>query len=211
MTDRPLRNADSNHASPEEPSHKDRRTEIRNKARDIFFRYDYRKTTIEDIAKACGLGKAALYHYFSSKEEIFAEVVHTECANALLRVRAAVNAVDDPRAKLVAMVRTRFKIFGEVMSEFIDKELAKKLKEMLPLAASARQQFFEEEAKILQQILEEGQRRGVFKPMNLKSVPLIIISALRGVETHLAEVQDAPALDQGLNVLFGLFFEGICL
>ena len=62
----------------------------------------------------------------------------------------------------------------------------------------------------IEQILKEGQRRGVFKQMNLKPIPLLLISALRGIETHLVEVNDPPSLEKGMDTLLGLFFEGIC-
>lgn len=186
---------------------KDRRTEIRDKARDIFVRHGYRKTTIEDIGHACGLGKAALYHYFTSKEAIFAEVVRAESESLLERMRGAVAEVDDPKDKIIVMAMTRFKILGEFL---IGTGMEDDFSDLLPLAASARQVYFQKEAKMLESILAEGQRRGIFKPMKLHSLPIVMISAFRGLETHLAEVQDAPLLNEGMNELLRLFFEGIC-
>jgi hypothetical protein len=37
-----------------------------------------------------------------------------------------------------------------------------------------------------------------------------MISALQGIETHFAEVQNAPAIDEGLDELLELFIVGIC-
>jgi AcrR family transcriptional regulator len=201
------RNVRANFASFEEPAEKDTRTKIRDKARHIFERYGYRKTTIEDIGKACGFGKAALYHYFTSKEEIFAEVVRAESDSLLSQMRRAVAETDDPKAQIVAMVKTRFKIIGDAI---VGRDLADEFSDLLPLAANARQAFFREEAKLLAQILREGQRRGVFRSTHLGSMPVIMISAFRGIEMHLAEVQDAPALDESLDALLRLFFEGLC-
>jgi AcrR family transcriptional regulator len=200
--------ADAAHTEAEEKQ--GRRTAIRDKARDIFMRYGYRKTTIEDIGRACGLGKAALYYYFSSKEEIFAEVACAESQQIIARVRVAVDAADDPKAKLAAMVRTRFKVIYDIIGEMIGKEAASELTDLRPLAAKVRQEFFEEEADILKQILEYGYRRGVFKKVSSPSVPLLMISAIRGIELHLTEVRNAPSLDEGLESMLDLFFEGIC-
>jgi AcrR family transcriptional regulator len=45
------------------------------KALNCFTQYGYTKTTLEDVAKAAGINKASLYHYFKSKEELFLQVL----------------------------------------------------------------------------------------------------------------------------------------
>ena len=37
-------------------------------ARKIFTRYGFRKTTMEEIAKASQMGKSSIYYYFKSKK-----------------------------------------------------------------------------------------------------------------------------------------------
>jgi len=133
MTSKRLHKRSDQRAEPGELEGWDRRTKIRNKARDIFIRYGYRKTTIEGIGKACGLVKTSLYHYFSSKEDIFADVVRVESENVLARIRAAVKATDDPKAQLIAMVKTRFKVIGDIIGESIGHEAAMEREELLPL------------------------------------------------------------------------------
>jgi AcrR family transcriptional regulator len=51
------------------------REEILNGARDLFERFGFKKTTMEDIAKQVGKSKSALYYYYKTKEEIFEAVV----------------------------------------------------------------------------------------------------------------------------------------
>jgi AcrR family transcriptional regulator len=187
-----------------------RQEQIRNRARDIFARYGYRKTTIEDIGKACGLGKAALYHYFSGKEEIFAEVVRAEGQKVLAQIRAAVDATGDPKAQLAAMVRTRFKAVSAIVTEHIENRSVAELKGSLPLVERTLQQFLGEEVEILRKILEAGARKGVFKKISSPSVPAIIIAGLRGVEFHLMEVEHSPQLGDAIESILKLFLEGIC-
>jgi AcrR family transcriptional regulator len=47
-----------------------RRRELANEAAAVFDRDGFHNTSVEDIAAAVGLGKATLYHYFTSKHEI---------------------------------------------------------------------------------------------------------------------------------------------
>ncbi|HBR34566.1 MAG TPA: TetR family transcriptional regulator, partial [Firmicutes bacterium] len=42
-------------------------TRIVEKAQAIFARYGFRKTTMDEIAKATHKGKSGFYHYFPSK------------------------------------------------------------------------------------------------------------------------------------------------
>ena len=48
----------------------------------IFSRYGFRKTTMEEISRALKMGKSSVYYYFRSKEDIFEAVVLYE-ANIL--------------------------------------------------------------------------------------------------------------------------------
>lgn len=51
------------------------RDDILNGARELFKKFGYRKTTMEDIARQIGKSKSALYYYYKTKEEIFEEAV----------------------------------------------------------------------------------------------------------------------------------------
>ncbi|RLD78380.1 MAG: TetR/AcrR family transcriptional regulator, partial [Bacteroidetes bacterium] len=58
-------------------------------AQSIFRKYGFKKTTMDEIAKAARKGKSTLYYYFKSKEEIFAAVIEKEgnyMQNELMRI-----------------------------------------------------------------------------------------------------------------------------
>jgi AcrR family transcriptional regulator len=54
------------------------REEILNGARELFERFGFRKTTMEDIARQIGKSKSALYYYYKTKEEIFEAFILNE-------------------------------------------------------------------------------------------------------------------------------------
>ena len=60
----------ASHSKGRRPPIDDRRREIARTAAELFDSAGYPRTTMEDIAKAVGVGKSTLYHYFSSKDEI---------------------------------------------------------------------------------------------------------------------------------------------
>ncbi len=57
------------------PVQKITREEILEKAIDVFGRQGYHRTSMHDLAAACGLFKGSFYHYFSGKEELMGEVL----------------------------------------------------------------------------------------------------------------------------------------
>ena len=51
----------------------DTKTRILDKASQVFYKYGYRATGVEAIARAAGITKATLYHYFRNKDELIEE------------------------------------------------------------------------------------------------------------------------------------------
>jgi AcrR family transcriptional regulator len=54
---------------------KGRRDGILNAAGETFIRYGFRKTSMDDVARAAGLSRQSLYAYFPTKEALFRDVV----------------------------------------------------------------------------------------------------------------------------------------
>jgi len=60
--------------SPKRPAD-ERRRELMQAATRLFSKKGYRSTTTEEIARAAGLTKGALYHHFKSKEDVLYELI----------------------------------------------------------------------------------------------------------------------------------------
>jgi AcrR family transcriptional regulator len=60
--------------------------EILNGARELFERFGFKKTTMEDIARQVGKSKSALYYYYKTKEEIFEAVILNDIATSQAQV-----------------------------------------------------------------------------------------------------------------------------
>jgi AcrR family transcriptional regulator len=54
--------------------------EIRQVALELFKRISFSKTSVSDIANACGMGKGTIYLYYQSKDEIFAAIIEERIA-----------------------------------------------------------------------------------------------------------------------------------
>jgi len=56
-----------------------RRTAILQQARRLFATKGFSETSMDDIAQACDMQKASLYHYFNSKQRLLQDLVDSEC------------------------------------------------------------------------------------------------------------------------------------
>lgn len=64
-----------------------KRRQVRDGALRVFSERGYRAASMQDIADAIGMGKASLYHYVSSKEEVLTDLYEEVLRDNVLEVR----------------------------------------------------------------------------------------------------------------------------
>lgn len=64
--------------------------EILDCARALYIEYGLRRTTMEDVAKSAGIGRATLYRRFSDKEQLFQAVILRDVQRDLAHIQEAV-------------------------------------------------------------------------------------------------------------------------
>ncbi|MFC1547266.1 TetR/AcrR family transcriptional regulator [Candidatus Neomarinimicrobiota bacterium] len=65
-------------------------------AKGLFARQGFQETSMSDIAKACELGKATLYYYFPTKEELYHEIVKACMEHYFKDLNTALEGVTHP-------------------------------------------------------------------------------------------------------------------
>lgn len=87
----------------------------------LFRQKSFHTTSMADIAKACGLQKGSLYHYFSSKEELMMKVIST--VHHFFKEEVFQLAYDENVAPTTRLDR----MFARTTSIFINKETGEML------------------------------------------------------------------------------------
>lgn len=91
------------------PSGADRREQILAEAMACFAELGFRGTTIRELASRVGLSEAALYRYFSSKEELYAAIIdHKMAAVDIVAVLGPVAQRRDDREFFLGLAREVF-------------------------------------------------------------------------------------------------------
>ena len=83
----------------------DQRESILRKAADLFAQRGYHGTSMNDVADACGLSKATLYHYYRDKDQILVNIAEghvTRLENLVAEVQGDAGLA--PAARLEALI-----------------------------------------------------------------------------------------------------------
>ena len=92
----------------------DRKTKIIIAGLKVFCKKSYESATIDDITKKARCSHGLFYHYFSSKKELFAEIISLRKNNFDEDIKAKINSIEDYRDKLRAILE---KIFSDLKKD----------------------------------------------------------------------------------------------
>lgn len=185
-----------------------KRQTILDMARKIFSRFGLNKTTMDEIAKATRMGKATLYHYFSSKEQIFAEVIKEESRILKDKLDDALENAKTPQEKLRSYIITRIKYLNVLANTY--SALSDDYLEHYSSVKKFRQEFSENELQTLTALLRYGVDKKVFSVMKINDVANVMVMALRGLEFALLTSEESEVSDDDINLLTDIMLYGIC-
>ncbi len=75
---------------------KERKEQIIRAAAKRFARHGAGKTTLDEIARDVRIGKATIYNYFNSKEDLFYDTLYWEASNFIENIKVIFNNEDIP-------------------------------------------------------------------------------------------------------------------
>jgi len=184
------------------------REQIVKEATAIFSHFGFKKTTMDDIARATNKGKSSLYYYFSSKEEVFEAVVEREVLHLRKRLRLAINSSEDPKEKLKNYVLTRMQTIQKLVNLF--SALKSDYLQNLDFVDKIRRKYETNEIEMFKEVLEYGIRRNYFQIQDIELASIAIVTALKGMEPQLINSEDNKTeFEERLMSIINVLFYGI--
>ncbi|MCU0462066.1 MAG: TetR/AcrR family transcriptional regulator [Bacteroidales bacterium] len=173
----------------------------------IFSRYGFRKTTMDEIARELKMGKSSIYYYFESKEEIFEAVVLYEANILRNELTTAIKSVESPVDKMKNYVFVRMKAF-EKLSNYYNAIFDKNL-DHFDFIENIRTRYDREELAILRLLIWHGTRKKVFNVEKSEYTALAIQTTLKGLEVPLFWMKKEVNIENRLNAILDVLFNGI--
>jgi len=173
----------------------------------IFSRFGFKKTTMDEVARALKIGKSSIYYYYASKEEIFEAVVLNEANTLRCELTNAIKSVESPIGKMEKYVFVRMKAF-EKLSNYYNAIFDKNL-DHFEFIERIRAKYDREEMAILRLILYDGKRKKVFNIANTEFTALAIQTTLKGLEVPLFWKKRQVNLDYRMKAILDVLFNGI--
>ncbi len=178
-------------------------------AQDIFKRFGFKKSTMDEIAAAAGKGKSTLYHYFKSKDEIFAAVVEKEGNTMFRELNKIITANIDSKLKIKKYIIKRMELINELSNLY--SAIKSDYLNHFNFIQKYRIKYDEYEILLLEQILQDGINKKEFNinEDDTKIYAYGLATALKGLEipffleNRYSEI--SSRLDSMLNILiYGL-------
>ena len=145
-------------------------------AASLFAATGYDGTSLQDVARSVGISKAAVYHYFATKQQIYDEIVVALLQKLEVFVRQRVNAASGAEEKVRAFMIAHAGFMEENFTEFVTllHGHGGTIRPRGEAEVAARDGY----EKFLRKILRDARDRGELKIDNVASISRAILSML---------------------------------
>jgi len=191
-----------------------KKLEILQAAMRVFAEKGIFKSRMIEIAEKAGVGKGTVYEYFRSKEEIFAAAFSLIYEKTQITIDAALKQENDPVRKLYILVETTMKgmlgdegHFGELMMEFWAEGGRTKNPDIMN--SINLKNLYTDYRMMIQEILNEGIRRKIFRDLDCPSVSAVLVAAFDGLLLQWVLDPKAIDLERVTASLLDSFLKGI--
>jgi len=188
-------------------SEKDVKEAILNAAANVFAKYGYIKTTMNDIAATVKKGKSSLYHYFPGKEQVFQAVLDKEFGAIKSEVEEAISKENTPQKKLSVFISTRMYALHNRANFY--SALKDEFMEHFTFIEKFRETYDQIEQNTIKNLLVQGINEGTFGIKDVDTTAFGIFFAMKGIEYSWIVAIDAAQKEKILSNMLEILFYGI--
>ena len=139
----------------------DKRVRIVDAAVAVFAEKGYRSARISDIARRAGVADGTIYLYFRNKEDLLLTIFEEKMDGILNGLRAAVDGIDAPAARMRAFARFHFEQMR--LQPALAQVLQVELRQSTRFVREYRPERLWEYLGVFETILQDGQTGGEFR------------------------------------------------
>ena len=173
----------------------------------VFARRGPTNTTMDDVARASGLGRRTIYTYFKSREELYHEVIRFEVERILKELTRVAGMKMSPEKKIAKFMVTHMNAIENLIRK--DNLLRMEFLNRSERIEHFRQAIDLHEKKCLASIFEEGTLSGVFRVDDFQNTATLALTTLKGLETQFILDNFGKPCRETLELWQKILFRGI--
>ncbi|WP_342513149.1 TetR/AcrR family transcriptional regulator [Sporosarcina sp. FSL K6-1522] len=162
------------------------------------------KFTMDDLAKRLGISKRTLYEHFSSKVEILDSIIDITLAEFDEQTR---RIVENAELTLLEKIRKTIVVVPKY-NDFYDLRILEQLKRSYPAQWERVHQELNQWDD-LKELLEEGMRTHVIKPMNIEMLMKLVIDAANATLDRQFFLQNSISVTEALESIVDVLLTGM--
>jgi TetR/AcrR family fatty acid metabolism transcriptional regulator len=177
-------------------------------ATQVFARSGYFNSKVADIARAAGVADGTVYLYFKSKDDLLSSIFDVAMEDFINRARAELARLDDPREKLRRFAQLHFESLERDRDAAIVFQIElRHTTKFMELFSTTR---LAEYLQIIREILEDGQRQGLFRgQINSNVTAKILFGALDEMATNWVLSHKNSRLTAMVEPVMEIFLNGV--
>ena len=186
----------------------DKRDLILRAATKVFAQHGYFQSQVADVARVAGVAAGTVYLYFKGKDDLLVSIFERSMKDVLAEVRAAIDQVEDPAARLRQIARLHLERLGR------DKDLAVvfqvELRQSVKFMERFSETFLQDYFKLIRQAIADGQQLGEFrKDISATTATKIFFGALDEMATNWVLSRRKYDLRTEADAVVDLFINGV--
>lgn len=164
-------------------------------------------TTMDDVAKASGLGRRTIYTYFKTREELFHAVIKKEIELVITQLNGVISLKLSPEQKFARFMAVHMKTIERLIKKnrLLRMEFLKRSEKI----ENYRKDIDRHEKACLTMILREGAQSGVFKLEDYENTAGITLTTLKGLERQFILDNFGKTCESVLKLWQKILFGGI--
>ncbi len=154
-------------------------------AKELFGRFGFKKTTVDEIAERAGISKRTLYEVFQSKEKILAELVMFEARSFRRFCLDQLARISDPVERFQTFCELSSRYFSE--NPFIGRVAADDERLYKPFLDNELHLVEDGIEHMVTELLQEGIEKGAFQVSDVPATADCIMTLFRDFTYHSSE------------------------
>jgi AcrR family transcriptional regulator len=188
-----------------------KRQAILGAALELFGRYGWRRTSIDDIARRAGVAKGTVYLYVESKEALFRTLSQSLLDGVLANARAAAAGRGGIAERLLAVLQAKFGYFYDVLhrSPHASELMDSKGRLCADIFAAGDAAYL----RILTKAIADAARRGELAPrrhgLAAEDAARLLVAGAHGLTADLVDPLEPEEHRRRLDALVRVVVDGL--